>query len=91
MYGISRTQMINPAHIVVIDYRADEVVGADGVETGAVTIQMSNQSGQTAYVIKSTCDQCEMIVNDLIAIVKGINSDDSVEGDEFTLPGFSIN
>jgi hypothetical protein len=85
MYRISETKMINPAHIVSIDYESSP----DGSE-GVVKIQMSNQSRAGVYQIEGGCDQCEKILNDLINIVADINGGGLDYYDEFNMP-FSNN
>jgi hypothetical protein len=91
MYGISEHKMINPAHVVSIEYVVNKVVGDDGTQSGSIFIQMVNQPDGKAYEIAGPCDQCEDIVNHLIDIIKKINRDDSDENTDFTIiPGGNI-
>ena len=90
MYGISKTKMINPMHVVSIEYKVNDIIEGTG-QTGSVFIQMVNQPDGKAYEIAGPCAQCEDIIRHLMEVIKGINREEEVKTKDFTiLPGGNI-
>ncbi len=74
MYAITKSKMINPAHIVSIDYIINTLANADGSYDGLVNIQMSNHYKDGGIAIDAPCDRCEQIITELNEIINRCNN-----------------
>lgn len=74
MYQITDTKKINPAHIVSMEYKKDEVVGANGEAQAHLAIQMVNHTGNIAFLIEGSELRCQEIESELTELVNKCNN-----------------